>query len=499
MLLVDGTATTTFVVLCCFLFIPYLSGCAPLRASVKLCLCQCYLLFVDCTCYHYLQYLCCFFLCLMFMFYHSLICPGARPCAPQIASVKLCLCQCFLLTEILLATASFVVFLCSCLISFYFYHCFGHAPLRASVELLFMPMLFNAICWWYCYHDFCCVLVYVHLLFVRVRALARLSKALFMPMLFVGCTCYHYLQYFCCFFLCLCSFSYLSHCSGRAPSHASVRFCKALLMPMLFVDWNLTCYHPFRCFFPFVHFLISFDFYHCFGRASVELFVYAVLFDATCWWYCYHDFCCFMLFFVYLLFVRVRALARLSKALLMPMLFVICWLYLLPLSSILVLLLSLLNVHVLSFSYLSHCSGGAQGQDSVRLFAYANAFCWLKSYLLHCFHLTFGPGTASSIATHGHARSSVAKHLLRQASHPGTSAATARIFCQPLKPQCTQLSHQSDSQPRCIVLAAGPWSHPTSCPLHSPSCKLRCSSTWSHEASRWAALQASVLLLSQGL
>ena len=146
MLLVDGTATTTFVVLCCFLFIPYLSGCAPLRASVKLCLCQCYLLFVDCTCYHYLQYLCCFFLCLMFMFYHSLICPGARPCAPQIASVKLCLCQCFLLTEILLATASFVVFLCSCLISFYFYHCFGHAPLRASVELLFMPMLFNAIC-----------------------------------------------------------------------------------------------------------------------------------------------------------------------------------------------------------------------------------------------------------------------------------------------------------------------------------------------------------------
>ena len=146
MLLVDGTATTTFVVLCCFVFISYLSGCAPLRASVKLCLCQCYLLFVDCTCYHYLQYLCCFFLCLMFMFYHSLICPGARPCAPQIASVKLCLCQCFLLTEILLATASFVVFLCSCLISFYFYHCFGHAPLRASVELLFMPMLFNAIC-----------------------------------------------------------------------------------------------------------------------------------------------------------------------------------------------------------------------------------------------------------------------------------------------------------------------------------------------------------------
>ena len=322
----------------------------------------------------------------------------------------------------------------------------------------------------------------------------------FMPMLFAGCTCYHYLQYFCCFFLCLCSFSYLSHCSGRAPSRASVRFCKALLMPMLFVHWNLTCYHPFRCLFPIVHFLISFDFYHCpwarLCRASCLCQCYLILFvDGTAT----TTFVVFMLFIVHLLFVRVRALARLSKALFMPMLFVICWLYLLPLSSILLLFLSLLNVHVLSFSYLSHCSGGAQGQDSVRLFAYANAFCWLKSYLLHCFHLTFGPGTASSIATHGHARSSVAKHLLRQASHPGTSAATARIFCQPLKPQWTQLSHQSDSQPRCTVLAAGPWSHPTSCPLHSPSCKLRCSSTWSHEASRWAALQASVLLLSQGL
>ena len=79
MLFVDGTATTTFVVLCCFLLISYLSGCAPLRASVKLCLCQSYLLVVLATTIFNT------FVVSFFVYVHSLICLialGARPRAP---------------------------------------------------------------------------------------------------------------------------------------------------------------------------------------------------------------------------------------------------------------------------------------------------------------------------------------------------------------------------------------------------------------------------------
>ena len=84
MLFVNGTATTTFVVFW-FMFISYLSGCAPLRASVKLCLCQSYLLVVLATTIFNT------FVVSFFVYVHSLICLIAAPGrAPSRASVRFC-------------------------------------------------------------------------------------------------------------------------------------------------------------------------------------------------------------------------------------------------------------------------------------------------------------------------------------------------------------------------------------------------------------------------